>query len=346
MRTLKISFPYNFPNGTFSQFTGENSDIYRGWKILLNQDVPKADAWFVVEDFGDHEKTCEIPEGKLFFGTAETVWPIGFYSDFKWRGEFLKQFDEVYTCHDYYGVNSFSSIPFLPWMINANHGSSILAKNDKDVNFFRSLKNVEKTKLISVICSTQDMTPSHRMRIRFAQELEKHLGSKIIWYGNGINQADTKWEAIADYKYTVVLENQSRHNVITEKIMDAYLGLSYPIYWGAPNITDYFDERSLTRINIENSKKSISTIEKILGSLDYESVLPHILKSKDSVIGELNFINRIIDIVERSGSNEIVSKRLVELKKPIDFQPTLDRWAENLKSQISRKFLKFSLRNS
>ncbi len=345
MRTLKISFPYNFPNGTFSQFTGQDSAIYRGWKILLNQNIPKADAWFVVEDFGDHEKTCEIPEGKLFFGTAETVWPIGFYSDFKWRGEFLKQFDEVYTCHDYYGVNSFSSIPFLPWMINANHGSSILAKNDKDVNFFRNLQSVKKTKLISVICSTQDMTPSHRMRIRFAQELEKNLGSKIIWYGNGINQAETKWDAIADYKYTVVLENQSRHNVITEKIMDAYLGLSYPIYWGAPNVTDYFDERSLTKINIEDSKKSISTIEKILGNLDYESVLPYLLKSKNSVISELNFINRIINIVEKTGDNSGIPTRKVELKKPIEFQPFLDRKLENLKSNISSKIRSFQARS-
>ena len=101
-------------------------------------------------------------------------------------------------------------------------------------------------------------------------KLKEHFKDKLDWYGNGINPLDRKWDGIAPYKYHLTLENQSTYNVITEKLYDAFLGLSYPIYWGAPNVNDYFEDNSLIKINLNDLKGSIQIIEKVIAENYYE----------------------------------------------------------------------------
>ena len=61
-----------------------------------------------------------------------------------------------------------------------------------------------------------------------------------------------------------------KNNLISEKLFDSYLGLSFPIYYGAPNISEYFNENSYKTIDINNISESISTIEGVLSEDIYE----------------------------------------------------------------------------
>ena len=60
----------------------------------------------------------------------------------------------------------------------------------------------------------------------------------MLWYGNGINQIEKKSDIIFNSKYHIVIENDSRNNLVSEKLYDSFLGLSFPIYYGATNIND------------------------------------------------------------------------------------------------------------
>jgi hypothetical protein len=146
----------------------------------------------------------------------------------------------------------------------------------------------------------QDLTPTHQMRIRFSLELKKILGPKLFWYGNGINSVAEKWDGITPYKYSIVLENQSRYNVVTEKISDSFLGLSFPLYWGAPNISDVFDEKGFEIINIENLPESVDKIEKAIAENLFDARLEYLVKNRNIVLNEFNFLKRIITIIENS----------------------------------------------
>jgi hypothetical protein len=181
-------------------------------------------------------------------------------------------------------------------MINANHGPDMFARSDRDVEYLRALTSLDKTKEISVFCSTQNLTADHVSRFQFVAALKHHFGNRLDWFGNGINPVQQKWDGLADYKYTIVLENQSTPYVITEKLQDAFLALAFPIYWGAPEASEIFGQDSFASINIKDLSSCIDSIEQLLETDPYESKLPALLKAKTVVTDDLNFILRVQQI--------------------------------------------------
>ena len=346
MKILKLSTPDYRPTATLSQYIGNSEGIIGDWKIVLDPNCTEADAWWVMEGPSKGEMPCRVPDGSLFFATAEATWPHGFYSEYNYRSAFLEQFDGIHTCHDFYNEKTTSTTPFLPWMLNANHGESISSAHTRDIKYLKDLKSLPKTKMLSVFCSQQGMLPSHRLRQRFTQILKSHFGDDLDWYGNGVNSVAEKWDGLADYKYSIVLENQSRFNVVTEKIYDPFLSLTYPIYWGAPNISDYFDPKSFTPINIEDAKGAIKTIEWVLNNIDYEETLPALLESKRRVLDEQHFLKRMIrisDAAREQGNPTKKSLRKVnDISSFYHLYPWKLRQIDNLKNRAATVLRKFS----
>lgn len=52
---------------------------------------------------------------------------------------------------------------------------------------------------------------------------------------------DTKMELFKEYQYSLVIENSQQTNYFTEKLLDCLLTKTIPIYYGCPNISDFFD---------------------------------------------------------------------------------------------------------
>ena len=298
MLTVKISSRGSGKNLDLSQFTGNDTNEWRGCRFFVNADIESADAWFVSEDLDDDETACAVPGGRVIFLTAETSWPTGFYDENPGRSAFLDQFAEIYTCHDVFRPNVTSTLPFLPWMINANHGPSITALHERDVTWLGGVRSLPKSRDLSVFCSHQTLTDGHRMRLRFVEKLKEHFGDRLDWFGNGIQPLAEKWDGIAPYRYHLVLENHAAPNVITEKLWDAYLGLAYPIYWGAPNVRDYVPGESLTTINMMDLAGSIDVIEKLVGSDHAELAQPHVMSGRERVLGDLHYLSRMAAIAK------------------------------------------------
>ena len=59
--------------------------------------------------------------------------------------------------------------------------------------------------------------------------------------GGGYKAFKQKADGLAPYRYSVVIENVRERNYFTEKLIDALLCGTVPIYWGCPNIGDFFD---------------------------------------------------------------------------------------------------------
>lgn len=53
---------------------------------------------------------------------------------------------------------------------------------------------------------------------------------------------DSKYQALARYRFAVCYENLILPGWVTEKMIDCLLAGTVPIYWGAPDITDYVPE--------------------------------------------------------------------------------------------------------
>ncbi len=61
--------------------------------------------------------------------------------------------------------------------------------------------------------------------------------------GKYIDWRTEKLEVIKHYKFTIAFENERSNNYVTEKIFQPLLVKSIPIYWGAPNVSDYFNPK-------------------------------------------------------------------------------------------------------
>jgi hypothetical protein len=56
-------------------------------------------------------------------------------------------------------------------------------------------------------------------------------------------------DGLFESMFSIVIENDVANNYFTEKIMDAFRTFTVPIYYGCPNISDFFDCDSIIKIN-------------------------------------------------------------------------------------------------
>jgi hypothetical protein len=103
------------------------------------------------------------------------------------------------------------------------------------------LQNVyDKTKLLSIIASNKQQTIGHRLRHQVVF-LNQQINADMDVYGNGYNPVKHKIEAMKDYAFTIVIENSKTDYYFTEKLIDAFMTGTVPIYWGCPSIGDFFN---------------------------------------------------------------------------------------------------------
>lgn len=94
-----------------------------------------------------------------------------------------------------------------------------------------------KTKLCSMISSSKRMCSGHDFRLNWVDKLR----NKLDLFGNGINTFNKKEDALADYMFSVTIENSQYETYWTEKILDCFACGTIPIYHGSPDIGDYFN---------------------------------------------------------------------------------------------------------
>jgi hypothetical protein len=100
-------------------------------------------------------------------------------------------------------------------------------------------KIYEKTKLVSYICSNKTMTSGMRYRHELA-EMCRLRGGVDMW-GSQYKRFDDKLEPLQDYMFTVTVHNQKMNHWFTEGLNDNFITGTVPIFWGCPNIDEYYD---------------------------------------------------------------------------------------------------------
>jgi hypothetical protein len=92
---------------------------------------------------------------------------------------------------------------------------------------------------------------------------------------------ERKEDMLDTFKFSIVIENGCYENYFTEKIIDCFATKTIPIYYGCPNIGDFFDKESIFVFKDEDDL--INTIESI-DEDTYEKLISHVeinyIKSK------------------------------------------------------------------
>jgi hypothetical protein len=182
-------------------------------------------------------------------------------------------------------------------------GGSFLKPTDKIV-----LAN--KDKFISMVFSKKNYLPGHNLRHQIYNEFRE---SKIIdFFGNAIMPFDYQGTPYSRYKYSIVIENVSKKNYFTEKLIDCLLFKTIPIYFGDPEIGIHFNSRGIIKLtNLSDLKEIIQDIrnEKII--IPDSVILENQYKAAEFLSKEHNIEKTIRFCLNLPAFNDLFNQRSI-----------------------------------
>lgn len=293
MIIVKLTFNYDFP--IFRQ-TEKYSQIWGNYKFVIDENLQECDFWIVYTDYNlKPEKVRCNPENIIFIpGECFNTSP-------KFNPKFLNQFGLIITVQrELKHKNILYSHNANPWFV------------EKSYEELNSNLIPNKTKLLSVVSSNKAFTDGHRKRLEFVQKLKNHFGDTLDVYGRGINDFDDKWDVLADYKYTIAIENDNCEDWVTEKYFDCIYANTLPFYFGCPNLEAIVNKDSFIRINIDNFEETLHVIENAIQNNEFEKRKELVQLQKIKSLNEDQFFPWIVSILESKNTN--LKKRVVELQ--------------------------------
>lgn len=288
---------------------GQLEDGLRKWQsnefVFNNPKVKECDYWFIGDDCGldaDNEAYCPRENIYLIMGETEAIRT--------YETSYVKQFENIISVQKkQYPVKNTIRRYLAPWFIGYKFTDKGLENvHHKTYQDLVRMKDWKKTKLLSVISSNKTMCEGHQKRLEFVDALREEFGDTIDIFGRGINPFEDKWDVLADYKYHIAIENAAVDDYITEKFLDPILAMSYPIYWGAPNIGKYYDRRSYSAIDIYHPEDAIRKIREIIDQDIYEQRKEFLWQSRNLILNDYNLFNIISSIVKERQSEETMLK--------------------------------------
>ena len=219
------------------------------------------------------------------------------------REPFCKKNWEQFNFQYGYTYDNFFHVVTNPQFIN------------KSYDFLSNLTYIEHKKKLSAIISNKSNGKGYQLRRRLLMNFVKKYPDVCDIYGAGWKNElgnsykgplegyhvkavgnNTKFNGLINYKYSLCIENCSRKNYFTEKITDAILCWTIPIYYGCPNISEYFPDDSYYTIDITKEdclEKIIEIINKPITQKNIEALT----KARDLILNKYNIWNTINNIL-------------------------------------------------
>lgn len=123
------------------------------------------------------------------------------------------------------------------------------------------------------------------------------FGDNIPEFNNNRCQ-DTKIVLFKNSQFHLVIENSRQINYFTEKLLDALITYTIPIYYGCPNIQDYFDTSGWILIESESVEEVARKIQ-VLDETYYQKYMDTMIKNREKAIALKDIYSNINDALKR-----------------------------------------------
>ena len=135
----------------------------------------------------------------------------------------------------------------------------------------------DKKNEISFLTSSKNWTPGHQFRQQVWNALGRvdKIGAFDTRFIRTPPRIDTKDIVFKNSKFSIIIENGSYDNWITEKLIDCLSTKTIPIYFGAPNVGEFFDTNGILEF------RTLRELYEILGDLS-----PRMYDEKIGIIEE------------------------------------------------------------
>lgn len=128
-----------------------------------------------------------------------------------------------------------------------------------------------KTDLCSMLIGSKMATSGHRIRHAIADQLPR----SVSLFGSRGTPTDysitTKLSVLVPFAFTIVTEAQRLDNLFTEILLDCFAVGTIPVFWGCPNVAQYFNAAGI--IQFDTPAQAAEIVAGLSFDL-YESMLP------------------------------------------------------------------------
>jgi len=152
---------------------------------------------------------------------------------------------------------------------------------------------LDKSKMCSLIASAKRDTAGHKLRHRIADWVQG-ASRDVDVMGRGYTPFERKADGLAPYRYSVVIENVQEKNYFSEKLVDAVLCSTVPIYWGCPNLERFIDPSGIIQCHSEEEvKRAIDA----MSEADFTARLPELQSIQPVLDGYCDLKKRAAEAV-------------------------------------------------
>lgn len=147
-----------------------------------------------------------------------------------------------------------------------------------------------KSRLCSMLIGSKMSTDGHRIRHEIADMITAN-GYPVDFYGTrgepvGYGQ-DTKLKVLSDYCFSIVTETCREDNLFTEWLLDCMAVGTIPIFWGAPNVHQFFNTEGILQFDtVDRLQKVLSRLTTGLWAEKLSAAYTNLLKMREYAVTE------------------------------------------------------------
>ncbi|MBE1284270.1 MAG: hypothetical protein GJ676_13240 [Rhodobacteraceae bacterium] len=169
-------------------------------------------------------------------------------------------------------------LTFSEYLLNTIPNAVLFPLGSTWVPEWRDLP-LNKTGMCSLIASAKRDSTGHKLRHEMV-EWVRAAGKDVDVMGRGYTPFDQKADGLAPYRYSIVIENVQETNYFSEKLVDAILCNTVPIYWGCPNLEQFLDPDGIIRCN---SAQDIQAAVEAMSEADFQARLPRLQALQEQI---------------------------------------------------------------
>lgn len=236
MKTLKIKFVDFWPD-----LIPHDNIITNALEEKYNVEISEKPDYIFYSVFGrEHLKYNCI---RIFF-TGESIFPDFNICDYAIGYDFLELQDRYLRFPLYYWI-LIDNRDLYNTIQNRNHGIKEVCTNRKFCNFVYSNAGADH----------------FRTELFYGLSEYRHIDSGGGYLNNIGRRVGDKLEFCKQYKFTIACENSVYPGYSTEKIIQAFIAETVPIYWGNPYVEKDFNSNSF--INCHSLTSIQAIVEKV-----------------------------------------------------------------------------------
>ena len=280
-----------------------NQGIYEDFQFVLE---PKpGDTYEAVVCYEKIERpmAIRVKRGNTIFipGEPETI--KSFSTDF------INQFNHLLTFRmdlalRFKGSKVMKTNCLTPWRIGLDENLE-RANAPRTVRSYDTINTYQPSKAfdLSMVVSNKTGTPLQRTRQKFAQIIQQYLGQtgKFQLFGRGIRDIPDSAIALDNFRFSICMENSELPDYFTEKVVNAFLTDTIPLYWGCTNIKDYFEtfQNPLFLLDPYDMRGSMAKIQFILQNSEalYVANKEALLRDKAKCLNEYHILARVLEFL-------------------------------------------------